>query len=102
MEAHRVTLHPCPFCDRETIEALTWPGHTGASTSRNASGGKTTFHKVEAGFEMISKKCSNCGKTASEIKKAWKDGVPLDKDAKRRRIEEMRKELGFTGVIGGK
>ncbi len=101
MEAHRVTLHPCPFCNKETIEALTWPGHTGASSSRSAGAKATTFHKVAGGFEMISKKCSNCGKTASEIRKAWKDGVPLDKDAKRKRLEQL-KNLGFSGVIGSK
>lgn len=38
---------------------------------------------------MISKKCPNCGKTAAEIRKAWKEGMPLDKDAKRRRLEEL-------------
>lgn len=100
MEPHQKTMHACPFCGKETLEALTWPGHMAANTSRAAGGAKTTFHRKSDGFELLSEKCPNCGKTASEIRKAWKEGIDKrDAEAKKRRLEEL-KVLGFSGKLG--
>ena len=59
----------------------------------------TTYQKKPDGFELLSERCVSCGKTASEIKKAWREGInQSDKERKRKRIEEL-KQLGFSGTI---
>lgn len=73
-----------------------------ASTSRSAGGAKTSFHRKSEGFELLSEKCSNCGKTAKEIRKAWNEGIDRrDADAKKKRLEEL-KALGFSGTFGSR
>jgi hypothetical protein len=65
--------------------------------SRSAAGGKTVASKKPEGFELLSEVCSNCGKTAKEIKNRWKEGVNhIDLDRKKKRLEEL-KALGFSG-----
>lgn len=99
MEPHQKISYPCPFCEKETLEVLTWPGHTAIRSSRSAVAKSTTYHKKPEGFELLSEACSNCGKSASEIKKAWKEGTErADKEKQRKRMEELRK-LGFSGTI---
>jgi hypothetical protein len=98
MEPHQKTIHPCPFCQNETLEVLTWPGHTAVRSSRSAVAKSTTFQKKEGGFELLSESCSNCGKTDNEIKKAWKEGINDNQEVRRRRLEELKK-LGFSGRV---
>ncbi len=102
MEPHQKTIHSCPFCEKETLEVLTWPSHTAVKQSRSAVAKSTTLKKMPEGFELLSDKCSNCGKTANEIKRAWKEGIEkdVDKEKQKKRLEEL-KALGFSGVFKG-
>lgn len=100
MEPHTKTKVECPFCQKETLEVLTWPAHTELKSSRSAIAKSTTAKRVSEGFELMSEKCSNCDKTANEIKRAWKEGVkkPDDEERRKKKLEEL-KRLGFSGVI---
>jgi hypothetical protein len=99
MEPHHKTIHPCPFCQKETLEVLTWPGHTAVRSSRSAVAKSTTYQKKEGGFELLSERCLNCGKSSSEIRRAWKDGT--NRHDKRKRLEEL-KQLGFSGSVSAR
>ncbi len=45
------------------------------------------MRKISEGFELLSEKCSNCGKASSEIKRAWKEGFEkVDEERRRRRL----------------
>jgi hypothetical protein len=46
----------------------------------------------------MSEKCSNCGKSASEIRRAWEEGSAIDAEKRRRKLEELKK-LGFSGIV---
>ena len=101
MEPHTKIMYPCPFCGEKTLQVLTWPGHTEIKSSRSAVAKSKTIRKISEGFELMSESCSNCGKTASEIKRAWKQGTQeLDHEKRRKRLEELKK-LGFAGVVNG-
>jgi len=92
MEAHTKIKVECPFCHKETLEALTWPAHTEPRKSRSAVAKSTTAVRKSEGFELMSEKCPNCGKSASEIRRAWEQGTRID-------IETKRKKLGFSGIV---
>jgi transcription elongation factor Elf1 len=98
MDPHVKTIVECPFCQKETLEVLTWPAHTEFRSSRSAVAKSTTAVKKSEGFELLSQRCSNCGQNANAIKKVWKEGIPVNSDKRRRRLEELKK-LGFSGVI---
>ncbi len=99
MEPHTRIDYPCPFCGERTLQVITWPGHTEIKSSRSAVAKSKTIRKVSEGFELISELCSNCGKTASEIKQAWKHEIRgVDDEKRRKRLQEL-KQLGFSGVI---
>ncbi len=99
MELHTKISYPCPFCEKETLDVLTWPGHTETKSSRSTGAKSSTIRKVAEGFELMSERCSNCGKRASEIKRAWKEGTEkIDEEKRHRRLEQL-KQLGFSGVI---
>lgn len=98
MEPHTKIKIECPFCHKETLEALTWPAHTELKSSRSAVAKSTTAVRKSEGFELMSEKCSNCGKSASEIKIAWEKGSSVDTETRRKNLEELKK-LGFSGVI---
>src|SRR5207249_11732098 len=101
MEPHTKITYPCEFCGEKTLQVLTWPGHTEIKSSRRAVAKSKTIRKISEGFELTSERCSNCGKTASEIKLAGKEGIKeLDQDKRRKRLEELKK-LGFAGVVNG-
>jgi len=99
MEPHTKIKVECPFCEKETLEVLTWPSHTEIKSSRSAVAKSKTIRKVSEGFELMSDRCSNCGKNANEIRKAWYEGFSkTDEEKRKKRLEELRK-LGFSGVI---
>jgi ribosomal protein L37E len=100
MEPHTKTRVECPFCHEETLEALTWPAHTKLKSSRSAVAKSTTAVRKSEGFELTSEKCSNCGKPASEIRRAWEKGSTVDAETKRKKLEELKK-MGFSGVVRG-
>jgi len=97
MEPHTKIIYPCPFCGKETLKVLTWPGHTSIKASRSAVAKSSVVRKMPEGFELMSEACSNCGKNAAEIKRAWKEGLPeVDRERRLKRLEEL-KQLGFSG-----
>jgi len=100
MEPHAKILYPCPFCEKETLEVLTWPGHTEIKSSRSAVAKSRTLKKMPEGFELISDRCSNCGKNANEIRKAWDEGTTTDAEKRKKKLEELKK-LGFSGIVRG-
>jgi len=100
MEPHAKVLYLCPFCEKETLEVLTWPAHTEIKSSRSAVAKSKTIRKVSEGFELMSDRCSNCGKNANEIKKAWDEGTTKDAEERRKKLEELKK-LGFSGTVRG-
>lgn len=99
MEPHQKIMYTCPFCEKETLEVLTWPGHTAVKSSRSAVAKSTTYQKKPEGFELLSDKCSNCGKTSNEIKRAWKEGIKKDNKEKQKKRLEQLKKLGFSGIF---
>lgn len=70
----------------------------------------TVFNKREAchadrvrkaeGFKLVSENCSNCGKSANGIKRAWEEGSAIDAEKRRKKLEELKK-LGFSGIVRG-
>jgi len=82
------------------LEALTWPAHTELKSSRSAVAKSTTAVRKPEGFELMSEKCSNCGRSANEIKRAWKEDSVIDAEKRRTRFEELKK-LGFSGIVSG-
>ena len=101
MDPHTKIMYPCPFCGAETLQVLTWPSHTEIKSSRSAVAKSKTIKKISEGFELVSERCSHCGKTATEIKRAWKDGTQqFSQEKQRKRLEELKK-LGFGGVVRG-
>jgi len=50
---------------------------TAKRSQRAMAGSKTTWRRVPEGIILQSEKCSNCGKTAKEIKKIEKEIINL-------------------------
>src|SRR5437867_3735583 len=100
MDPHTKIKFPCPFCERETLEVLTWPAHSEERTSRSAVAKSRTIRKVPEGFELVSERCVNCGKDAREIKEAWNGSRKPDEAKRRKRLEELRR-MGFSGIVRG-
>jgi len=98
MEPHTKIKVECPFCHKETLEVLTWPAHTELRSSRSVVAKSTTAVRKSEGFELMSEKCSNCGKSSSEIKRAWEGGSAMDAEKRRRKLEKLKK-LGFSGIV---
>jgi len=82
------------------LEVLTWPAHTELRSSRRAVAKSTTAVRKSEGYELMSEKCSSCGKSASEIKRAWEQGSAIDAEKRRRKLEQLKK-LGFSGIVRG-
>jgi endogenous inhibitor of DNA gyrase (YacG/DUF329 family) len=91
MDPHQKIKEPCPFCGENVLEILWWPSHTAASVSRSAIAKNTRWHKKPEGHVLLSESCPNCGKTAKEIQKAWKEGPPADREKLKKRFEELQK-----------
>ena len=78
---------------------MTWPGHTAIRSSRSAVAKSTTATRMPEGFELMSEWCSNCGKTAREVKREWNGGTnKMGKEKRLKRLEEL-KALGFSGRL---
>jgi len=99
MEPHTKMKQECPICHEQVLEVLWWPSHTAARTSRSAVAKSTTWSRKPEGHELLSEKCPNCGKMASEIEQIWREGSQQKIDQKKR-LEELKK-LGFSGIVRG-
>ena|SRR2546426_4990518 len=98
MEPHTKIKEVCPFCRQEVLDVLWWPSHRSINTKRSAVAKSTTSRSESEGHELLSDKCPNCGKTAAEIQKAWKQGTQERKVDYKKRLEEL-KQLGFSGKL---
>lgn len=98
MEPHAKIKVECPFCHEQALEALTWPAHTELRSSRSAVAKSTTAVRKSEGFELMSGRCSNCGKSASEIRRAWEGSNAVDAETRRKKLDEL-KRLGFSGIV---
>lgn len=91
MDPHQIIKEMCPFCEKEVLEIMWWPGHTAASVSRSAVAKSTKWAKKPEGHILLSEKCPNCGKSKKEIERAWKEGPPQDSEKLKKRREELDK-----------
>lgn len=98
MEPHTQTKVECPFCQKQTLEALVSPARTELRSSRSAVAKSTTAVRKSQGFELMSEKLSNCGKSANGIKRAWEEGSAIDAEKRIRKLDELKK-LGFSGRV---
>jgi hypothetical protein len=85
----------CPFCHKKTVKTIFTPSHFETHTSRISSGSKTVFYKTKDKYE-VQDKCSNCGKSAKQIQKAFDEGIK-DPEKTKKKIKELEK-LGFPSV----
>lgn len=99
MDPHQKIKEMCPFCEEEALDILWWPSHKSVSVSRSAVARSTTRRREAEGHVLLSDQCPNCGKTKSEIERAWKEGSRGQID-KAKRLEELKK-LGFSGRTRG-
>ena len=83
----RITIE-CPFCKKETIQVLHSPEVYSTQTIRVGSNRKTIPNLTPAKDQILSGKCSNCGKTKKEIEKALKEGIPIPHEELIRRLKE--------------
>lgn len=91
---------PCPFCGAGKISCDHIPSvWSEKRDGKNALGSGKSITKSLEEWDVKSD-CPNCGKTANEIKRAIKEGVPPDKEKQKRRLDELKK-LGFSGVFRG-
>jgi Zn ribbon nucleic-acid-binding protein len=83
----RMTIE-CPFCKKETIQILHSPEVYSSHTIRVGSNKKTIPKLTHAKDQILSEKCSNCGKSKKEIEKALKEGIPMSHEEIIRRARE--------------
>ena len=63
----------CPFCKRGVIEFLYKPSTLSASRTSCRAGKSTSWRRSSDEVIITTEKCPECGKTAKEIAKKWKD-----------------------------
>jgi len=82
---------PCPFCHKGKILCDHVPSVWSFKSKRTKTlPGSGTMKKSIEEWE-VKTDCPNCGKTAKEIKRAMKEGVPPDKEKLKKRFEELQK-----------
>jgi formate-dependent nitrite reductase cytochrome c552 subunit len=86
----------CPFCKNGKIKLYFREGFTQSQASSIAAGKKYTKQAVGDKVENVGCDCSECGKTAEEIKKAFDKGIDkeITPDEHQKRIERL-KAAGF-------
>jgi hypothetical protein len=82
----------CPFCKQRTIKIMHRPESYTTQTTRAGSNRKTIPNLTPAKDEVLSDKCSNCGKSKKEIEKALKEG----KQPSNEEIIKRMKEAGLN------
>lgn len=78
----------CPFCKKLTIEIMHSPEVYSTQTIRVGSNRKTIPNLTPAKDQVLTLKCSNCGKSKKEIEDALKHGVPLSNEELIKRLKE--------------
>lgn len=63
----------CPFCKKGTIQFLYKPSVYSAKRTSCRAGKSTKMSKSSEQVIISTQKCPECGKTAEEIEKKWKE-----------------------------
>jgi hypothetical protein len=63
----------CPFCKKGIIKFLYKPSMYSAKRTSCRAGRSTTMRKSSEEVIISTQKCSECGKTAEEIAKKWRE-----------------------------
>ena len=82
----------CPFCEKDTIDAIYIPPVLQSATSRTSAKSITKFYQTKEKYEIQSG-CSNCGKSQKEVEKALNEGK--EDTEKEKRILERLKQQGI-------
>ena len=82
----------CPFCEKDTIDAIYIPPVLQSATSRTSAKSITKFYQTKEKYEIQSG-CSNCGKSQKEVEKTLKEGKEDTK--KEKKIMERLKSQGL-------
>lgn len=69
----KIATVECPFCKKGKVDVTFIEGYVSWNVSRIASGSKRTKYFHEPRIKIHSK-CSNCGKSKTEIKDALETG----------------------------
>lgn len=83
-----ITTMECPFCKQKTIKIMHKEQTFSTRRTRIRAGRSTTYIKNPEKNEILSEKCSNCGKSKKEIEKAFKEGRQLSKEEIIKRMKE--------------
>ncbi len=79
---------PCPFCGKGRILCDHIPSVYSVKRTTVGSNRSSTPHKSPEIWEVKSD-CSECGKSAKEIQKTMKEGVPVDIGKAKKRYNEI-------------
>ena len=63
----------CPFCKKGTIQFLYKPSVYSAKRTSCRAGRSTKMSKSSEEVVITTEKCPECGKTAEEIEKKWRE-----------------------------
>ena len=83
----RMTVE-CPFCKQLTIEIIHSSEVYSTQTIRVGSNRKTIPNLTQAKDQVLTEKCSNCGKSKKDIEYALKHGVPPSNEEIVKRLRE--------------
>lgn len=90
----------CPFCKQKTIQMSHRPEIYTTQTIRVGSNRKTIPNLIPAKDEILSEKCSNCGKPKKEIQKKIKEGYKPSHEELLNRLKEAGLPTKITTKIG--
>lgn len=91
-----IIIVECPFCKEKTIRVMRSPEVYTTQTIRVGSNRKTIPKVTPEKNEVLSEKCSNCGKSRKEIQKRMKEGYKPSREDILKRL----KEAGLPTRIG--
>ena len=92
---HEYRKITCPFCNRETIEALYTPRTKRKSLARCRTGSGSMIYTKEK-YEVLSD-CPNCGKSKKEIQRTLNQGT--GKSLSHKEMLERLKKAGLPTKI---
>lgn len=78
----------CPFCKQKTIKVIHTPEIYTTQRTKAAGKYKSIPKLSPEKNEIVSEKCSNCGKSKKEIQKALKEGKKPSREEIIKRFQE--------------
>lgn len=87
----------CPFCEKDTVDAIYIPPVLQSATSRTSAKSITKFYQTKEKYEIQSG-CSNCGKSQKEVEKALNEGKK-DPEKDKKIFERLKNQgLDFSNI----